>query len=171
MCDERTFHFSPMKMRALPARTVAARSAHARSRLLAAMLGSVLLVCCGRDPCQRLARARGPAEEEGHSLLSEPQPRCASDEPACGPEPFDSSGPACFDATKARKRLPVGAASQRGGQDQACAHDGECRLAGCGEVCVHYSLGRIRTNCKAQDGLDENAFCGCVDNECAFFEQ
>lgn len=143
----------------------------ARCRLLTVSLGSVLLVCCGGDPCQKLVRTRGPVEQEVESLSSEPKPRCGSDDPACGPEPFDSSGHACLRAAKPRKRLPAGESPQRGGQNQACAHDGDCRIAGCGEVCVHYSLGRIRTSCEAPRGLDESAFCGCVDNACAFFAQ
>jgi hypothetical protein len=146
-------------------------SASARWRRLAALLTPVLLVGCGREPCQRLLHTRFPAEEEVQSLSSEPEPRCRSDEPACGPQPFDSSDHACFQASKPRKRLPAGESRHEGGREAACAHDGDCRIAGCGGVCVHYSLGRITTDCEGYDWLDENAFCGCLDKACAFFEQ
>jgi len=150
---------------------VASSFAHARWRLFTALLGSVLLVCCGGNPCQKLARTRGPAEEEVQSLSSEPQPRCASDDPACGPQPLDSSGPACFYPSKSRKRLPAGESSPPSAREPACAHDGDCRIAGCGNVCVHYSFGRISTDCEAPGWLHENAFCGCVNHACSFFEQ
>jgi hypothetical protein len=55
----------------LQAIVVPARSfAQARWSLLTALLGAVLLVCCGRDPCQKLARTRWPVEDEVESLSS-----------------------------------------------------------------------------------------------------
>jgi hypothetical protein len=136
------------------------------------MLAAGLIVGCGRDPCQKLVRSRGPVDAEIQSLSAEPGPRCGAGDPECGPEPLDSSGSSCFFPSKPRKRLPPDGASQHAGRDRACGHDGECRIAGCADVCVHYSLGRIRTTCEAPRWLDEKVWwCGCVESECSFFEQ
>ena len=176
MRDQRSFRFSPTEMHTSPSSAVAMRRfaffAAVVRRLLAALLSAGLIVGCGRDPCQKLVRSRGPVEEDLQSLSGEPGPRCGADDPGCGPEPLHSSGPSCFYSSKPRKRLLAGGASQHAGRDRACAHDGECRIAGCGEVCVHYSLGRIRTTCEAPRWLDEKVWwCGCADSACSFFDQ
>jgi hypothetical protein len=113
-----------------------------------------------------------PTQDDLARITEEPQPRCAAGDPMCGPAPVGQEHE-CYRATAERELLPPRAPDDpvRAPARSDCAHDGECVIAGCGNVCVNYRLSDIATNCLGYAWLDENAFCGCVEGGCSFFRQ
>ncbi len=101
--------------------------------------------------------------------LVPPEARCSEEDPDCGPEPLRRGEPVCFRPAAARERLPPG--DEAPAPTFRCAHDGECRIAGCGNVCVGYPYSHIETNCIGYPWLDDRAWCGCVEGGCSFFRQ
>jgi len=98
------------------------------------------------------------------SILSVPRPRCAVGDPACGPVPYDAEcvEKTSYSAKAARHIVGPGASGQ-------CAHDGDCRVAGCGNECVPgTALPENGIACDEHTEL-ERAYCGCVNTACAWF--
>jgi hypothetical protein len=99
------------------------------------------------------------------TIISAPGPRCAPDDPACEPLPYDA---ACvektdYDPKGKRTLVRVG-----GGTNLPCAHDGECMISGCGNECVPTS--DIPRSGTCQDySTWQNVYCGCLQNTCAWF--
>jgi len=139
------------------------------SRALALL---VFGAACSREPCQPLTRFWG-TPESWRLQEQAPRPRCAANDSSCGPEPALTLDGACYRPSAERLRLPPEARGERArqGSKYACAHDGECELAGCGNACVSYRARGIATTCRAYEWLDESALCGCVDGGCTFFNQ
>ena len=50
-----------------------------------------------------------------------------------------------------------------------CEHDEKCVTVGCGNQCDHWSEGGGFGTCEHRLEL-EDAFCGCVDQQCSWFE-
>jgi hypothetical protein len=111
------------------------------------------------------ARAGGdPTVHLQVTIHSAPGPRCAPDDPACGPVPYEA---ACVERTDYHpkgKREIVRARPGRG----PCAYDGECRVGGCGNECVPTSLVDRAGTCEGRSGWD-NVYCGCVEAKCVWF--
>jgi hypothetical protein len=105
-----------------------------------------------------------PAIRVQVTIVSPPGPRCAVDDPACGPVPYKA---ACVERTsydpKATRTL-VRARPGRG----PCAHDGDCRVGGCGNECVPASHFDHAGTCEEYGGWD-NVYCGCLKNKCVWF--
>lgn len=102
-------------------------------------------------------------------------PRCAADDPKCGPlrGPGDPLGVAPTRVcSNSRTRL---SASLPAASSERCSYDGECTLM-C-ESCVHWtaikgSYGCLDHDFRAEDegsGSDGQPFCGCVAGGCAWF--
>lgn len=63
-------------------------------------------------------------------------------------------------------------ASETTDATRTCQQDGDCQIAGCGNVCVHYRAADIVTDCMAYRELETgDVLCGCVSNKCSFFRQ
>jgi hypothetical protein len=93
-----------------------------------------------------------------------PDPRCAADDPACGPLPYDA---ACIERTNyspKRERRFVRGFGKRG----ECRHDGECFVTGCGNDCVPARATDLGGTCEENLNWKE-VYCGCVQTECAWF--
>jgi hypothetical protein len=134
-------------------------------------LGAVVVlecVSCAREPCQKLTGYWG-SPEAWRKHEDEPRPRCAAADPSCGPEPASRLDGACYRPSAERRRVPLDTPG-KGGQQNPCVHDGECLIAGCGNACVNYERRDLTTTCEDPGYLDE-AFCGCVEGQCSFFEQ
>lgn len=102
------------------------------------------------------------------NILTDPGPRCAADDPACGPDPNN----AClertnYDARKQRK-LVYGENSREPPVAGQCSHDGECVIGGCGNRCIPTSRGTSTSTCEGRLEL-EHAYCGCVNTACVWF--
>jgi hypothetical protein len=82
-------------------------------------------------------------------------------------------GQVCYRPSSKRQRLPEGPPGEARTIDPkyACAHDGECNVTGCGNVCTTFRVGSMETTCIGYKWLDEAEFCGCIQGECAFFRQ
>lgn len=89
-------------------------------------------------------------------------PRCEADAPDCGPIPYDSK----VGATPPEQRTPVHPVPADG---KACTYDGECVANGCGNECDHWTRGGAAGTCPYLTELT-NAFCGCVEERCAWFQ-
>lgn len=98
-------------------------------------------------------------------LTGERGPRCASDDPACGPQPGGSLAPGRV-APVEPLRCPSPAAIDSYDRG-SCRHDGECMISGCGNACVQWSLVPRRSLCPRVPGTD---WCGCVAGRCAWFQ-
>jgi hypothetical protein len=111
------------------------------------------------------ARAGGdPTVHVQVEIKSAPGARCAPDDPACGPVPYEA---ACVEQTDYHprgKREIVRARPGRG----PCAYDGECRVGGCGNECVPTSAIDHAGTCEGYAGWD-NVYCGCVEKKCVWF--
>jgi hypothetical protein len=120
------------------------------------------------DVAERLAalaaRAGGdPAMRIRVSIQSAPGPRCAADDPACGPLPYDA---ACVEQTSydPKAKRTVFLPGPRAG---ACSHDGECTPGGCGNSCVSTAFVPRPGPCVRYGWKD--IYCGCVEKTCAWF--
>ena len=91
-----------------------------------------------------------------------PGPRCAPDDPACEPLPYEA---ACVEKTdydpKGKRKIVRGGAG-------SCTYDGECTGGGCGNACVSTSSIPRPGTCPRYLGW-EDVYCGCVQNACAWF--
>lgn len=100
----------------------------------------------------------------GFQLLFEIQgwagPRC--EERECGPEPYH----AALGAQPSATRTLLEPAER---DDANCSHDGECVITGCGNGCDHWTNTGRAGACEYRDDLKE-AFCGCLDRRCVWFE-
>lgn len=89
-------------------------------------------------------------------------PRCDADSPRCTALPYDEDHNMREPPEQRSVVLPPN------GEGPNCEHDGECVKNGCGNECDHWTLGGMAGTCpyilKLQD-----AFCGCVENRCAWF--
>jgi hypothetical protein len=111
------------------------------------------------------ARAGGdPTVHVEVNINSAPGARCAPDDPACGPVPYEAE---CVEQTdyysKGRREI-VRARPGRG----PCSYDGECRVGGCGNECVPGTMVDRAGTCEGRVGWD-NVYCGCVENKCVWF--
>lgn len=98
-------------------------------------------------------------------LVGASGPRCAASDPACGPQPIDRTASDAGVLPPDSERCPAfttPSSFQRG----RCAHDGECVITGCGNVCVQWSLAPFDYQCP---GFSNARWCGCVDGRCAWF--
>jgi hypothetical protein len=101
-------------------------------------------------------------------LISAPrEPRCQPRDRDCGPEPYSGGRP-----SQGRPRAAVHLTDRSFGEFSGgqCAHDGECRRAGCGNHCVPWTEPSFEATCEAWDAL-QGAFCGCLDGQCTWFRQ
>jgi hypothetical protein len=99
-------------------------------------------------------------------ILSAPGPRCAPDDPACEPIPYEA---ACVEKTHydpKGERVPVGVHGY--GSPGACRYDGECIVGGCGNQCVSTSSVVGAATCEGYAHWQE-VFCGCVQTKCVWF--
>jgi hypothetical protein len=111
------------------------------------------------------ARAGGdPAVRVQVTIVSPPGPRCAAEDPACGPVPYEA---ACVERTGYDPKGQRTLVRARPGHGP-CAHDGECRIGGCGNECVPASHFDHAGTCEGYVGW-ENVYCGCVENKCVWF--
>jgi hypothetical protein len=96
-----------------------------------------------------------------------PGPRCAADDPACGPIPYD--GARCAEQIGYRPEKPRKAFPSHG--VGACTRDGECIAAGCGNDCVSTNEMMLPGSCEYLTALAKRGLCGCVDGACSWFLQ
>jgi hypothetical protein len=93
-----------------------------------------------------------------------PGPRCAPDDPACEPLPHGAECVERTDYDRKGKRKFV-----RGGAG-SCTYDGECMLGSCGNACISTAEIPVPTMCEmADEGQQDDVYCGCVQNACAWF--
>ncbi len=98
--------------------------------------------------------------------------RCEASDPTCGPQPVSPSNE-CYrpDAPRhsyvPRDPYPEPLAPE-------CVHDGECRLAGCGDRCVSFRARLPYGQCALYQSWPSNPpneFCGCMAGHCRLFTQ
>jgi len=128
---------------------------------------TVSFASCAEPTCKMVVRAP-PQTVSQLDSPEDPKPRCDADDPECGPEPLERDGGFCFRPDAERHRVPPGAPPPA--RADQCRHDGECQIAGCGNVCVRYSRSSIETECIGYEWLDDRVLCGCVEGRCSFFE-
>lgn len=106
-----------------------------------------------------------PRIELAISLAGRLGPRCAGDDLACEPVPYNLRE--AYDPLGDRHADVLGELSAG-----ACEHDGECVQAGCGNHCVSWELGGAHeaATCEGYQ-FSRAVFCGCVAGECAWFTQ
>jgi hypothetical protein len=98
-----------------------------------------------------------------------PGPRCAASDPACGPLPYDAACAEQLGYRPGRARKPVGRyAAEAPATGEACGHDGECMVAGCGNECVSTREPSGAGTCPYYTAL-KPALCGCVEGRCTWF--
>jgi hypothetical protein len=95
------------------------------------------------------------------TLQGPTEPRCKASDDACGPLPYSDQGA----QTPPKTRNPVDPVKR---DSLACSYDGECVANGCGNECDHWTLGGAPGACPYIGKL-EGAFCGCVEDRCAWF--
>lgn len=107
-------------------------------------------------------------------FIGDDGPRCETTDPECLPVPVcngfhDRDGLCCNapDFDPAAARVPVGDAVLSGG---ACSHDGDCVLRGAGNHCKSWQTPDFVGLLDCYPDLSE-AFCGCVDDACHWFNQ
>jgi hypothetical protein len=144
----------------------------------ACVLAAIVVVCAcshANRPCPKLRElpVRKPvnvsAETSTAAMLADTEPRCAADDPACGPMPYNR---ACVEQTdydpRAKRKLVYGENGREPTIPGQCTHDGECVIGGCGNKCIPTSLGSSTGTCEGRLEL-EHAYCGCVDTACVSF--
>ncbi len=99
-------------------------------------------------------------------LLPALDPRCASEDPLCGPVPYSRG---CLGETNYRANVPRRVV----GQDASfCENDGDCsadaRCDGCNSRFTYLSTLQCR---EFLGSTWEDAFCGCVKGHCSWFTQ
>lgn len=92
-------------------------------------------------------------------------PRCDEGDPNCLPIPYETG--VSYDPSRARHAGPL--ATHSAG---ACRHDGECQVMGCGNHCTSWEYGGAHEagTCEGY-AFDAPVFCGCVQGQCAWFDQ
>jgi hypothetical protein len=98
-------------------------------------------------------------------LLPPPGPRCAADDPACEPLPYQGR---CAEQTgydPRATRKPAGMLRHAGG---ACSYDGECIIGGCGNDCGPPAIEGLAGTCELYE-FRRPVYCGCVNRRCAWF--
>lgn len=95
------------------------------------------------------------------TLQGPTSPRCASNDDDCGPLPYSDKGA----QTPPTKRTLVDAPKP---DSERCSQDGECVINGCGNECDYWTLGGEAGACPYISKY-EGAFCGCVEDHCAWF--
>lgn len=111
------------------------------------------------------SRAGGdPSVRVQVTILSAPGPRCAADDPACGPVPYQAM---CVEQTDYD---PKGARTivQGEGATGQCKHDGECVVSGCGNECAPAAAVGREGTCEDRSDWDD-VYCGCVKTTCSWF--
>jgi len=88
-------------------------------------------------------------------------PRCEAASEDCGPLPYLLHS----DLPVPEPRMLVDPPKN---DSEPCSHDGECIVNGCGNECDHWTLGGAAGTCPGLTRL-EDAFCGCVQDHCAWF--
>jgi hypothetical protein len=97
------------------------------------------------------------------SLIGPSGPRCAADDPACGPMPY--LGECAVTPEKVgHRRVVIEPGRSRGD----CAYDGECTRAGCGNECATTREPHGPGTCELRSSL-QSALCGCVEGQCRWF--
>jgi hypothetical protein len=107
-----------------------------------------------------MVRATVPPDAEVRidvELVGPLAPRCARGA-HCGPLPLDP----------ARTDPPPAARDVLSPSTDACTHDGECVLTGCGSICAGWREGERVGSCVGDTSYAE-AWCGCVEGHCATF--
>jgi hypothetical protein len=99
------------------------------------------------------------------TIISAPGPRCAADDPACEPLPYQA---ACVEKTAYNPKATRSIVRAGGGSNLSCAHDGECVIGGCGNDCVPTSDVPRPGTCQLYTHW-QNVYCGCLQNTCAWF--
>lgn len=101
-----------------------------------------------------------------------PGPRCSSKEATCLPIPHNGDPrlrvgekETPYDP-KAKRRAVKGWTSTD--KQDACKHDGDCMLKGCGNSCVGWNHDVGASVCIAHSELHE-AYCGCIAKFCGWF--
>jgi hypothetical protein len=89
------------------------------------------------------------------------EPRCKASDVDCGPLPYSGKGA----QTAPKTRTPVDPVDPK---SETCSQDGECVANGCGNECDYWTLGDLAGTCPYFTKL-EGAFCGCVEDHCAWF--
>jgi len=139
----------------------------------------VMLLACAcshaNRPCPKVRElpVRKPppasADTSTASMLAETGPRCAADDPACGPMPYRGG---CVEQTdynpRTKRKLVYGAGGREVTTPGQCTHDGECVKNGCGNQCTPASRGTSFGTCEGRFEL-EHASCGCVSTACVWF--
>jgi hypothetical protein len=101
-------------------------------------------------------------------MLAETGPRCAADDPACGPMPYSGG---CVEQTdynpRTKRKLVYGASGRGATTPGECTYDGECSKGACGK-CMPTSRGISFGACAGRLDL-EHAYCGCVNTACVWF--
>jgi len=111
------------------------------------------------------ARAGGdPTVHVEVNISSAPGARCAPDDPACGPVPYEAACVEQTDYDPKGTRTIVRARPGRG----PCSYDGDCYVGGCGNECVPGSMVDRGGTCEGRAGWD-NVYCGCVEARCVWF--
>lgn len=92
------------------------------------------------------------------------EPRCAADDPACLPVPYEGG---TYD--RLGSRLGGVFASHSAGE---CDYDGQCMRMGCGNHCLSWEYGGANEGATCEGySFPRPIFCGCVDSECQWFSQ
>jgi hypothetical protein len=99
------------------------------------------------------------------TIISAPGPRCAPDDPTCGPLPYAA---ACIEKTDYDPKGKRTIVRAGGGTNLPCSHDGECTIGGCGNDCVPTSDVPRPGTCQLYTRW-QNVYCGCLQNACAWF--
>ena len=105
----------------------------------------------------------------GIGRASAAHPRCAREDPDCGPLPYD--GPVCLEESgyvSNGPRAPVGAPG--GGE---CVHDGDCVLTDECVRCESRLAGvQLILGCSTPVGREwRRTYCGCIEGQCGYFRQ
>jgi hypothetical protein len=96
-------------------------------------------------------------------------PRCEAGTAACGPLGYNVDEP--LPPGDVCARSPLSWTVDRGLSHGACAHDGECIRAGCGNHCVAWPDGDFDATCEGYTELEQGpARCGCVAGHCSWFD-
>jgi hypothetical protein len=94
-----------------------------------------------------------------------PKPRCHADDFRCLPVAYSKNMKLRY--KRKGRRVPVSFPRTSSGR---CRHDGECRVAGCGNHCVAYTTPSFAAICPWYGTL-KAAYCGCVKRRCTWFTQ
>jgi hypothetical protein len=107
----------------------------------------------------------------GIGSSSAAHPRCAHEDPDCGPLSYD--GPACLEETGYAWNGPRKPVHPAGGGE--CGHDGDCVLTNERESCEsRFRLDgeRMFRGSGTRIGREwRRTYCGCIEGQCGYFRQ